>query len=60
MNPIEHVYVLCHGADLWMARICVASIRYWYPDIPITLLKNQTRLDTSSLESGFGVRAGGA
>ncbi len=57
MNPIEHVYVLCHGADLWMARICVASIRYWYPDIPITLLKNQTRLDTSPLESGFGVRA---
>ena len=41
-RPIERVYVLCHARDLWLAKICVASIRWWYADVPITLIKDRS------------------
>jgi len=37
---IERIYILTYKDDLWWARMCVASIRYWYPDIPISLIKD--------------------
>jgi hypothetical protein len=38
-------------------RCCVASVRRWYPEIPITLLKDQTvrPYDTSELEHAWDV-----
>lgn len=36
--------------DVHLARICVASIRYWYPDIPILLLKDLFHGDFSTRE----------
>jgi lipopolysaccharide biosynthesis glycosyltransferase len=55
MSPIEKIIIPCYGPDLWLLRICVASIRYWYPDIPIGLLKDYGNFDTSELEKYFGV-----
>jgi hypothetical protein len=37
---IEKVYIATHKNDVRLTRICVASIRYWYPDIPIYLIKD--------------------
>jgi hypothetical protein len=56
---IEHVYVLGHRHDLRFTQCCVASIRRWYPEIPISLLKDESRgaYDTSELESAWNVRA---
>jgi hypothetical protein len=38
---IEGVVISCYRFDLELTRVCVASIRYWYPDIPIWLLKDR-------------------
>ena len=38
MKPIDRIIIACCERDFWLTRICVASIRYWYPEIPIGLL----------------------
>src|SRR5581483_6079018 len=50
-------YVLGSAQDLRYTQCCVASIRRWYPDIPITLLKDETRgtYSTSELERAWNV-----
>lgn len=40
MSRIDRIYIAAHRADLRLTRICVASIRCWYPQIPIFLLKD--------------------
>ena len=40
MRTIDRIVITCCQRDFWLTRICVASIRYWYPDIPIGLLKD--------------------
>jgi hypothetical protein len=58
MAPIEKVYVSCYKNDAWLARLCVASIRYWYPDLPITLIKDYCggSFSTYDLETYYGVK----
>lgn len=54
---IEVIYIPCTKGDFRLTRICVASIRYWYPDIPIVLIKDLVYrdFDTSELEQHFNV-----
>jgi hypothetical protein len=54
---VERVYVVCCRSDVWFTRICVASIRYWHPDVPITLVKDETRrtFDTAEIEKAWNV-----
>ena len=42
-----------------LARICVASIRYWYPEVPICLLRDHGRgaVDTRELETAWQAEA---
>lgn len=49
---IERVYVNTYRYDYILLRICIASIRYWYPDIPIFLIKDYAsgKFDTSDIE----------
>src|SRR5262245_40788518 len=49
-RPIERIYVLCHARDLWLAKISVASIRFWYADLPVTLIEDRTRGDFNTEE----------
>jgi len=48
--PIERIYVLCHAGDVWLAKISLASIRYWYADLPVTLIKDRTLGDFNTAE----------
>lgn len=41
MSRIDRVYIAAHRRDLRLTRICVASVRRWYPEIPIFLLKDE-------------------
>jgi hypothetical protein len=54
---IERIYIACFKHDVRFARILVASIRFWYPDIPILLIKDESYgpFDTSSMEEHWGV-----
>lgn len=55
---IERIYVNTYRKDFHLARVCVASIRYWYPEIPIFLIKDTIGagdFDTSTLERRFRV-----
>jgi hypothetical protein len=46
-----------HKFDLRLTRICVASIRYWYPDIEIILYKDESfgAFDTAEIERYWNV-----
>lgn len=50
--------ISCYRLDMEMTRICVASIRFWYPDIAIWLLKDKTYrdFDTREIERHWNVR----
>ncbi len=54
---IEVIYIAGYRHDIRLTRILVASIRHWYPDIPITLVKDELhgRYDTRELERKWGV-----
>lgn len=54
---IDKVYVFCCKKDLYLTRICVASIRYWNESVPIEFVKDlsQGDFDTRELETVFGV-----
>ncbi|HEU4634159.1 MAG TPA: hypothetical protein VFS22_09255, partial [Flavisolibacter sp.] len=54
---IDKVYVFCCKKDLYLTRICVASIRYWNESVPIEFVKDLSRgnFDTSELERRFHV-----
>lgn len=54
---IECIYLLAHKYYVRLTRICVASIRYWYPDIPIYLIKDEGggRFCTRELERKWNV-----
>ena len=54
---IERVYVAGYREDVHLTRCCVASIRRWYPRIPISLVKDESRgpYDTLELEKYWDV-----
>ena len=45
---VKKVFINTYRYDFHFARVCIASIRYWYPDIPIFLIKdeNSGKFDT--------------
>lgn len=40
---IEAICIAAYKKDLWLAKICCASIRYWYPDIPIKIIYDYSK-----------------
>ena len=50
ISKIDDIVISCYPEDLYMTRVCVASIRYWYPNIPIWLLKDRQYGDFSTRE----------
>jgi hypothetical protein len=44
------VVIACFRDDLFLLRPCVASIRYWYPEVEIYLLKDYIKGDFSTEE----------
>jgi len=55
---IDCIYVNTYRYDYMYLRICIASIRYWYPDIPVLLIKDLAsgNFNTHSLEKKWGLR----
>lgn len=55
---IEGIVISCYKADYELACICVASIRHWYPDKPIWLIKDYQYgyFDTGALEKYYDVK----
>lgn len=41
MRKIEKIYMVTHRYDLPNLFTCLASIKYWYPNIEIVIIKNQ-------------------
>lgn len=58
---IDAVIVLCWKGDFRLARICLASVRYFYPHIPLYLMKDETRgtFGTTEVEAALDVRTHG-
>ena len=48
--------VVCCRRDLWQARACVASLRYWEPELPVRILADLAAgpVDLGPFERGFG------
>src|SRR3954451_4831298 len=55
---IEGIVISCYPLDLQLTRICVASARLWYPQIPICLLKDRRfgDFDTREIEKHWNVQ----
>ena len=55
---IEGVVISCYVLDMYLTRVCVASIRFWYPQVPIWLLKDRRYGDfnTREIESKWNVQ----
>jgi len=47
---IEGIVISCYTLDVQLTRLCVASIRFWYPQIPIWLLKDRRYGDFNTHE----------
>jgi hypothetical protein len=56
-GSIESVAIACCPTDMHLARICVASVRYWYPTIKIRLIKDflQGAFCTREIEENWNV-----
>ena len=52
------IVVCCNSQDFFLARICIASIRYYYPEIPIELVKDYGKgsFSSNNLEKYFNVK----
>lgn len=53
-SKIDRIAIAVCRADVHLARICVASVRYWYNDIPIFLVKDGD-FSTTEIEKGWNV-----
>jgi hypothetical protein len=55
---VDKVFINTYKYDFHFARICIASIRYWYPDIHVYLIKdeNEGAFDTSNTEKVWNVK----
>ncbi|MBW7942335.1 MAG: hypothetical protein H3C64_08045, partial [Candidatus Kuenenia stuttgartiensis] len=55
---IDKVVIVCFKGDIHLLRPCIASVRYWYPDIEIYLLKDKFRgdFDTTEIEKHFSAK----
>jgi hypothetical protein len=55
---VATIYVNAYKYDFDFAEICIASIRYWYPHIPIVLIKDTGagEFDTRHCEEKWDVR----
>lgn len=58
-NPDLEIVILCNKNDYFLTKICVSSIRYYYPGIPLSIVKDELngRFSTSELEEKFNVKA---
>jgi hypothetical protein len=54
---VSKIYINTYKYDFHFAAICAASVRYWYPEIPIFLIKDtgSGEFDTIILERAFNV-----
>lgn len=57
LNSLE-IVILCYKKDLYLTKICVSSIRYFYPNINIYLVKDEIAgvFSTKQLEKKFSVQ----
>ncbi|MVN90708.1 glycosyltransferase family protein [Mucilaginibacter aquatilis] len=55
---ISKIVISCNAKDVYLTRICIASIRFYYEDIAIYIIKDQLRgnFDTCELEKIFDVK----
>lgn len=54
---VNKVYISTYKYDFQFAKICIASVRYWYPNIPIVLIKDEGagRFDTVDIEKKWNL-----
>src|SRR4051794_40684926 len=45
VKKITQVVLVTHRYDLANLIVCLASIRYWYPDLKVTVMKNRNQGD---------------
>ena len=50
------VIIAVNKTDLWFCRICIASIRFYYPDVEIYIIKDELNgfFSTNEMEKLWG------
>lgn len=54
---IDTIYIACYKYDVRLTRSLIASIRMWYPDLPVCLIKDclYGEFDTTEIEKYWNV-----
>lgn len=54
---IERIYIACYKRSVHLTRCCVASIRHCYPELPISLIKDEINgpYDTNDMQQYWDV-----
>jgi len=52
------VAITVNKSDYWFCKICVASVRYFYPDVPVYIIKDELKgaFSTAELEDNWNVQ----
>jgi hypothetical protein len=58
MKSLLKIIIVCHKNDYFLSKICVASIRYYYPSVKIFLVKDflNGQFSTREMEKYFNVK----
>lgn len=54
---VKSIFVNTYRYDFHLAKVCIASIRYWYPEIPVLIIKDYGKgnFNTKRLEDNWDV-----
>jgi len=55
---VDKIFINTYKYDFHFAKICIASIRYWYPEIPVFLIRDEKEgsFDTSYTERIWNIK----
>jgi hypothetical protein len=55
---VKKVFISAYRYDFHLTKICIASVRYWYPDVAIFLLKDESKgtFDSNFTEKKWNVQ----
>jgi hypothetical protein len=55
-KPVTKIVIATYKYDFWLAEICMASARYWHPDIPLSIVYDYSKgaIDFSKAQQRFG------
>ncbi|MEJ8842213.1 hypothetical protein WG954_07450 [Lacibacter sp. H375] len=55
-ESVSKVVIASYKYDFWLAEICMASVRYWYPEMPLAIVYDHSKgaVDFTKVKKRYG------